>query len=161
MVTHSGFANVPHTDNDHDSFTTTGCWINAYNNELMSADFPSCPLRGGNLILPEYGLHYDFSKNRGLTWLSWNGNNKDQRCGKHRLDKPICVVHTEDGTPCVNPASYKGQRCGKHRLDKRICVALNDDGTPCVNPANYKGQRCDKHRLDKPRQFIVHRAAAE
>ncbi|GAA5878731.1 hypothetical protein JCM1840_006038 [Sporobolomyces johnsonii] len=69
------------TDNDHDSFTTTGCWINTYNNELMSADSPSCPLRGGNLILlrggnlilPEYGLCCDFSKNRGLTWLSWNG----------------------------------------------------------------------------------------
>ncbi|GAA5873885.1 hypothetical protein JCM1840_000215 [Sporobolomyces johnsonii] len=71
-VTHSGFANVPHKDNDKDSFTTTGCWMNTYNDQLTHPDQP-CPLQGGNLVLREYGLIYNFFKNPGLTWLSWNG----------------------------------------------------------------------------------------
>ncbi|GAA5966509.1 hypothetical protein JCM21900_001871 [Sporobolomyces salmonicolor] len=43
-ITHSGFANVPHTNNDKDSFTTTGCWMNKYNDELMTLYSSPCPL---------------------------------------------------------------------------------------------------------------------
>ncbi|GAA5942531.1 hypothetical protein JCM1841_004511 [Sporobolomyces salmonicolor] len=41
-ITHSGFANVPHMDNDKDSFTTTGCWMNTYNDEVRTASLFLC-----------------------------------------------------------------------------------------------------------------------
>ncbi|GAA5884446.1 hypothetical protein JCM16303_005084 [Sporobolomyces ruberrimus] len=71
-ITYDSFSNVPHKDNDKDVFVTSGCWVNLYFNKLLRPD-QEWPLIGGNFHLFEYSLMIDFSRNRGLTWLTWVG----------------------------------------------------------------------------------------
>ncbi|GAA5987577.1 hypothetical protein JCM5350_006050 [Sporobolomyces pararoseus] len=71
-ISHSGFCNIMHKDKDVKCFTTSGCWINTVHDQMMSEGM-TCPIVGGNFAMPEYSLVWDFSKCRGLCWLTWNG----------------------------------------------------------------------------------------